>query len=104
MTTKGRGLRAPGNDVNLLALQFLHHRLDAAAAHADTSADRVDRLVAADNRHLGAAARIARHRFNLDDAVIDFRHFLREELGKKPGCVRERENLRAHAVPRARHK
>ena len=37
-----RGVLAPRDDVDLLALQFLHHRLDAAALHADAGADRVD--------------------------------------------------------------
>ena len=39
---EGRGLRRPGDDVDLLALQLLHHGLDAAAAHADAGADRID--------------------------------------------------------------
>ena len=40
---EGRGLRRPGDDVDLLALQLLHHRLHARAAHADAGADRIDR-------------------------------------------------------------
>jgi hypothetical protein len=32
---ESRGIRRPGNDVDLLALQFADHRLNAAAAHAD---------------------------------------------------------------------
>ena len=40
---EGGGLRRPGDDVDLLALQFLHHRLHARAAHADAGADRIDR-------------------------------------------------------------
>ena len=82
---EGRGLRAPGNDVDFFALQFLHDGLHARAAHADAGADRVDRAVAADHRHLRARAGIARHRLDLDDAVVDFRHLLREQFSQEAG-------------------
>ena len=56
---EGGGVGRPGDDVDLLAAQLLHHRLDAAAAHADAGADRIDAAVLGDHRDLGAAARIA---------------------------------------------
>ena len=73
----------------------LHHRLHARAAHADAGADRIDRAVLGDHRDLGAAARIAGHRLDLDDAVVDLRHFLREQLRHelRPGA--RQEDLRA---------
>src|SRR6202043_1718326 len=73
---EGRGILRPWNDVDLLALQLRHHRLDAAAAHADASADRIDAAVVGDDRDLGAAARVARDGADLDDAVIDLGHLL----------------------------
>ena len=41
---RGR-IAAPRNNVDLFALQFADHGLDAAAAHADAGADRIDRAV-----------------------------------------------------------
>src|SRR3546814_5420499 len=77
---EGRRVLGPGDDVDLFALHFLHDRLDAAALHADAGADEVDAAVIADDADLRAAARIARRGLDLDDAVIDFGHFLREQL------------------------
>src|SRR5262249_49508459 len=81
-------------DVDLFALQFAHHGLHAAAAHADAGADRIDAAVVGDDRDLGAAAGGARHRLNLDHAVVDFRHFLGEELGHEQGMRAADEDLR----------
>ena len=89
-----RGILAPGDDVDLFALQFLHDGLHAAALHADAGADRVDRAVIADDADLGAAARIARRRLDGDDAVVDFRHFLREQLRHELRMGARQEDLR----------
>src|SRR5262249_22600857 len=62
-------------------------------AHADAGADRIDRRITADHRHLGAAAGIACHRLDLDDAVVDLRHFLREQLGEEAGMRAAEEDL-----------
>ena len=43
---EGRRVRVPLDDVDLLALQLVDHRLHAAAAHADAGADRIDGGVA----------------------------------------------------------
>src|SRR5690606_15134825 len=83
----------PLDDVDLLALQFVHHRLDAAAAHADAGADRIDGIVVGQHGNLGAAARIAGDGADLDDAVIDFRHFLGEQLGHELRMRARQENL-----------
>src|SRR4029079_8685675 len=56
---EGREVLAPRDDVDLLALELLDHRLHAAALHADAGADRVDRAVVADDADLGAAAWVA---------------------------------------------
>ena len=42
---EGRRVRRPLNDVDLFALQLGHNRLNAAAAHADAGADRIDRRI-----------------------------------------------------------
>ncbi len=92
---EGRGIGRPGNDVDLLALEFGDHRLHARAAHADAGADRIDAAVVGDDGDLGARARIARDRADLDDAVIDFRHFLGEQLGHELRMGARQEDLRA---------
>jgi hypothetical protein len=51
---EGRFVRRPGDDVDLLALQLLHHGLDAAAAHTHTGTDRIDGAVVGDHADLGA--------------------------------------------------
>src|SRR5690606_14987277 len=89
---------APRDDVDLLALEFLHHRLHAAALHADAGADRVDAGIAADDADLGAAAGIARGGLDLDDAVVDLRHFLREQLAHEIGVRAGEEELRPAVV------
>ena len=91
---ESRRFAVPRNDVDAFALQFLHHRLDAHAAHADTGADGVDGGILADHRDLGAAARIARHGADFDHAVIDFRHFLGEQAHHELGMRTRQENLR----------
>ena len=95
MTTKVASVLAPRDDVDLFALQFLDHRLDAAALHADAGADRVDRAVVADDADLGAAAGVAGGGLDLDDAVVNFGHFLGEQLLHEVGVGARQEDLRA---------
>ena len=90
-----RGVRRPGDDVDFLALQFVDHRLHARAAHAHASADRIDRRIVRHHRNLGARARIASDRLHLDDAVVDFRHFLGEQPRGELRMGAGQENLRA---------
>src|SRR5205085_8591796 len=90
---EGRGVHRPGNDIDLLALQFVYHRLHARAAHADAGADRIDRGVPRDHRDLGARARIAGDRLYLDDAIVDFRHLLGEQLRHELRMRAREENL-----------
>src|SRR5207249_7276889 len=92
---KRGGIGRPRDDVDLLALQFADHRLNPAAAHPDARPDRVDPAVARDDRDLGPAAGIARDRLDLDDAVVDFRHLLGEQLGHILRVGARQENLRA---------
>ncbi len=83
------------DNIDLLALQFVHHRLHAAAAHPDAGKHGVDREIIADDGDFCTTARVARHRFNLDDAVVNLGHFLHEQLGHKFRTNAAEEHLRA---------
>ena len=91
---KGRVVARPGDDIDLFALQFLDHGLDPAAAHADAGADRVDRTVVRNDGNLRPRSGVARHSPDLDNAVVDFRHFLGEQLGHELRMGARQENLR----------
>src|SRR5215470_621007 len=70
---------------------------------AISGAHGIDRGIARDHRDLGARARIARHRLHLDDAVVNFRHLLGEQLRHELRMRPREENLRpacfaAHVV------
>src|SRR5690606_17878349 len=84
----------PRNDVDLLALKLIHHGLHTRAPHADAGADGVYGAVVGDHADLGARPRIAGDGLDLDDAVVDLRHFhleqFRHELRIGPG----KEDLR----------
>ena len=84
-----------GNDFDLLALQFTDDSLNPAAAHADAGADRIDPRIVRQNGDLSSASGLAGDSLDLDDAVIDFRHFLGEELGHEFIAGARQENLRA---------
>src|SRR3546814_4273032 len=83
-----------GNDVDLLALHFLDDCLNATALHADAGADRIDAAVMADNADLRAAARVTGSGLDFDDSVVDFGHFLREQLLHEFRMRAGEENLR----------
>ncbi len=92
---EGRRIGRPRDDIDLLALQFADDRLNAATAHADTSAHGVDRGIVREDRDLGAAARIAGDRFDLDDRVVDLRDFLGKQHGHELRMAARNEYLRA---------
>ena len=105
---EGCRFRRPGDDVDLFALQLRDHGLHAAAAHADAGPDRIDRVVVADHCDLGAAARVAGDRLDLDDTVVDLRNLLREELLHEVSARAGQEDLRAtrlaaHVVDEGTH-
>ena len=89
-----RRIGRPLNDVDLLALELADDRLHAGAAHADAGADGIDAAVVGMNGDLGAAAGVAGHGVDLDDAVVDLRHFLGEELGHEVRVGAGHEDLR----------
>ena len=91
---EGRLIGRPGNDVDLLALQFADDRLHPRAAHADAGADRIDRGIARGHGDLRPRAGIARHGLHVDDAVVDLRHLLREQLRHELRVRARQEDLR----------
>ena len=91
---EARGILVPLDDVNLLALQFVDHRLHARATHTDAGANWVDRRVSGNHCDLGAGAWVASHRLDLDNPVVDLRHFLRKELRHKLRPRTGKEDLR----------
>src|SRR5262249_5297721 len=70
------------------------HRLHALATHADAGADGIDGAVFGDDGDLGARSRIACHRFDLHDPVVDLGHLLGEQFGHELGPRTGQENLR----------
>src|SRR5262249_29700897 len=77
---EGRNVGGPRNNVDLLALKLVDDSLHARAAHTDAGADRVDGGVARNHGDLRARAGIAGDGFDLDNTVVNLRHFLREEF------------------------
>src|SRR5450830_1625539 len=75
----GRIIR-PQHDVDALATEFTGDSLHARTAHADAGADRVDALVRGVDGDFCTHARIAGSRFDLQQALLDFRHFQLEQL------------------------
>src|SRR5262249_54533584 len=92
---EGRDVGRPRNDVDLLALQFVDHGLHTRTPHADAGADGIDRGIARDYGDLGARTGIAGNGLDFDDAVIDFRDFLREQFGGELRMGARQEDLRA---------
>ena len=90
-----RGAVVPQHDVDALAVQFVRHRLHARTAHADAGADRIGAVVVREHGDLGAVARIARARLDLDETLADFRHFELEELHHQFGRGARDEELRS---------
>jgi hypothetical protein len=99
---EGRRILVPRDDVDLLALKLVDDRLHAAAAHTDAGADRVDGVVVGNHGDLRAAAGVAGHGLDLDDAVVDLGHFHLEQLGHefRRGAATGRSAARA---PRGAH-
>ena len=95
-TTKVGVVVRPGDDVDLLALQLVHDRL-----HAASRACRRRRRPGRSSCRgeitaiFARRARVAGHRLDLDDAVVDLRHLLREQLGQEAGMRAGQEDLRA---------
>ncbi len=74
------GIGAERDDVDLLARELTHDRLDPRTLDADAGAHGIDTFVMRDDRNLGPAARLARDRHDLHDRVVDLRDLHAEEL------------------------
>ena len=83
LATNVGGVLGPRDDVDLLAAQLRDDRLDASASLADRGSDRVEALLAARDRDLAAAARLAGDRLDLDRAPGDLRHLELEQAAQE---------------------
>src|SRR6185503_16159662 len=91
----------PADDVDLLAAQLVHDVLDAAAAHADARADRVDLAVDRADGDLGAVARLAGQGLDLDRALADLRHLALEQPSDQLRVTAAEDDL--HRAGRVAH-
>ena len=92
---EGRLVFVPRDNVDLLALKLVHNGLNAAAAHTNAGPHRVDGAIIRDDSDFRARTGVTGNGFDLDDAVIDFRHFHLEQLGHELGRCATQEDLRA---------
>src|SRR5690606_6854511 len=92
---EGCRILRPRDDVDLLTLKFANDGLNTRAAHTDAGAYRIDRGIVRDDGNLRARTRIAGDRLDLDDAIIDFRHFHGEQLDHELRMRARQEDLRA---------
>ena len=74
---------------------FADNSLNTGTTHTYTSAHWVNSGVLRCYSDLGAAAWITGNRFEFNDAVVDFRHFLGKELGEEDWVCSGQEDLRA---------
>src|SRR5262249_30622153 len=88
------------DDVDLLAAELADDGLDSRAPHADAGADRIHVALARVDRDLGAIARFADRAANHHGAVVDFRHFLLEQLDEERGIRARQDDLRPLRVLR----
>ena len=84
----------PLDDVDLLAAQLADDRLHARALHADARADRIDVALAREHRDLRAVAGLAHGAADHHGAVVDFRHFLLEQLDEQRRIGARQHDLR----------
>src|SRR5881628_515508 len=89
------GVARPRDDVDLLAAQLLHDRLDTRAAHADAGPHWVHVAVVRHHRDLRPSARLPRRPLHLHDTLVDLRHLLAEELDQQAGMRPREDDLRA---------
>src|SRR5262249_2833070 len=91
------GIGRPGDDVDLLAAKLLYDGLYARALHAHAGANGIDVRIVGGHAGLGAPARLARHRLDLDDSLVDLGHLLFEGLLQKARMRARKHDLRALA-------
>ena len=89
------GIGAPLDDVDLLALQLLHHAIHAAAALSNASAHGVDHHIGGMHGHLGAAARLTGNGLDGHDAAGDLGHLHLKQALDQIGMDAADAHLRA---------
>ena len=77
---KCHGVVVPLDDVDLLPPQFADDRLNTRTFHAHARADGVDIPFARCHSDFGSFAGFARNAFDLNGAIIDFRHLGLEQM------------------------
>src|SRR5207253_197920 len=82
-------------DVDFLTAKLADDRLHARALHADARADRVDVALAREHRDLRSVAGLADGAPDHHGAVVDFWHFLLEELDEQRRVGAREHDLRA---------
>ena len=83
------------DDVDALAGELVGHRGDARAAHADARALRIEPRVVRLHRDLGADAGVARGGLDLDQPLLDLRHFELEQAHQELRRDARQDELRA---------
>src|SRR5436309_3485659 len=73
------GVGRPRDDVDALAAQLVHYGLHARAFEPHAGAHRIDRIVTGRDGDFGAAPRLARRGADLDDLLLNLRHFELEQ-------------------------
>ncbi len=84
----------PWNDVDFFALKLIHNGLYTRTAHTDTGANGINGAVIGNHSNLCARSGITSNSFNLNDAIVDFRHFHLEQFGHEFRRSARQENLR----------
>jgi hypothetical protein len=98
------GVVAPRDDVDLLARELGHDRLDPSAALSDGGPDRIEALLARRDGDLRPAAGLTGDGLDLDRAVVDLRDLELEEPAQEALVGAAHEDLRtAHGAPDLEH-
>src|SRR5690606_31093726 len=84
-------VRVPGHDVDPLAAQLAHHRLDARALQPHAGADGVNGLVPRVHRHLRPSTDLARDPLDVHDTLVDLRDLQLEQRRHEHG-IRTRQD------------
>src|SRR5690606_34057730 len=89
------GIFVPVDDVALLTLEFVDHRLHAAAPRADAGAHWVDALSPRRHGHLGAGARLAGDGLDLHVPLVNLRDLQLEQPLQQPRMAAGQHDLGA---------
>ena len=92
---------APLDNVDALAVELLHHHLNAAAPHPNARPDRVDAILGGRDGDLRPLAGLAGHGLNLNQLVGDLGYFLLEQSYQEHrlGSRQNHRGLRPPADP-----